>query len=583
MSARRSRRRTALLSLTTLVAVLAGMVMAVTPAVAATWTQTASDPFDRTSASGLGNAPLGGPYAVFPAAASSRVAVADGSAVITGLPPGSAAGAYLPQVRSSETTVKSALQRRTLTPGSDLYFALEARRQDDGSAYRGKVKISGTGAATLSFSRTAGSAETALGKIDLPFSVAATQRLNLQFEVTGTNPVQLRGRAWLDGMAEPGWLYEFADSGSGRLTGPGTVGFWSYASSSGSPIDYQIATFIAGAQQAFTATPTTPAPAPTTRALVPAPTSSAPAPTVPVAPAAVAPSAKPSATNTGVPAGTTLTRYTGPTTITVDGTVIDSKAIYSDLKVAARNVVIRNSYLHCGTGNPASNTGCIDANSGNVYNLLVERNTIIPDRPSYYRDGIVGHEFTARRNHIRGTNDGIGIFNKPGGSVKANVTVEGNYIHSLTHWNYDPAHSDGTHNDGIQIQGGQNIFIRSNTVVGSVVAGDGLGVHGNHGGAALIVGQSVSPIANLIIEKNWFDDAQNSVCINHGSRPSITLTLQNNFFGRNQYDFGGGSKYAIRIYSKSKSNITGLWTNRWEDTNVLMTEGKSNGIRFNAA
>ena len=58
--------------------------------------------------------------------------------------------------------------------------------------------------------------------------------------------------------------------------------------------------------------------------------------------------AKPSASNTGVPAGTTLTTYTGPLTITVDGTVIDKKAVYGDLKIAARNVVVRNSYLHCG-------------------------------------------------------------------------------------------------------------------------------------------------------------------------------------------------------------------------------------------
>ena len=41
------------------------------------------------------------------------------------------------------------------------------------------------------------------------------------------------------------------------------------------------------------------------------------------------PSAKPDATNTGVPAGTTLTNYTGPTTITTNGTVIDGKIITS--------------------------------------------------------------------------------------------------------------------------------------------------------------------------------------------------------------------------------------------------------------
>jgi hypothetical protein len=64
-----------------------------------------------------------------------------------------------------------------------------------------------------------------------------------------------------------------------------------------------------------------------------------------------------------------------------------------------------------------------------------------------------GHEFTARYNHITRTNDGIGIINRPGGSLYANVTVENNYIHHMTHWNHDPARSDGTHNDSIQVQG----------------------------------------------------------------------------------------------------------------------------------
>ena len=178
--------------------------------------------------------------------------------------------------------------------------------------------------------------------------------------------------------------------------------------------------------------------------------------------------------NTGVPAGTTLTRYSGPLTITVDGTVIDSRAVYGDLRVQARNVfIIRNSYLHCGSQIPSGNIGCIDANSPAVYNLLVTNCTIIPDHPSHYRDGIVGHEFTARANHISRSNDGIGIFNRPGGSTKANVTVDGNYIHELTHWNYDPAHFDGTHNDGIEIQGGENIAIRNNTIIDTVVRATG--------------------------------------------------------------------------------------------------------------
>ena len=290
---------------------------------------------------------------------------------------------------------------------------------------------------------------------------------------------------------------------------------------------------------------------------------------------------KPGDSNTGVIDRASLKRYTGPLTITKDSTVIDGYAVYGDLRIQARNVIIRNSYLHCGSEIPKGNSGCIDANSAEVYNLVIENNLIVPDAPSYYRDGIVGHEFTAIGNNISRTNDGIGIFNRPGGSPAANVTVEGNYIHDLTHWNNDPAHADGTHNDAIQVQGGQNIFIRRNNLVGSVVAGDGLGRFGRHGGAALLVNQNTVAVNNLIIENNWLDDAQNSVCINNGKYPEIHLTLQNNWLGRNQYDFGGGSKYPIRIYSRYASRVDGLMTNRWADTKELLTEGKTGGIRYN--
>src|SRR5262245_7175280 len=48
----------------------------------------------------------------------------------------------------------------------------------------------------------------------------------------------------------------------------------------------------------------------------------------------------------GVPVGTTLTPYTGPCTITVANTVIDSKTVNCDLVIRAANVGIRNSRIN---------------------------------------------------------------------------------------------------------------------------------------------------------------------------------------------------------------------------------------------
>ncbi len=56
----------------------------------------------------------------------------------------------------------------------------------------------------------------------------------------------------------------------------------------------------------------------------------------------------PGPANTGVPVGTVLTPYTGPCTITVANTVIDSKIISCELLIRADNVTIRNSHINGG-------------------------------------------------------------------------------------------------------------------------------------------------------------------------------------------------------------------------------------------
>ena len=119
-------------------------------------------------------------------------------------------------------------------------------------------------------------------------------------------------------------------------------------------------------QQAVMPVPSTPA-STTPASTTPAPTTPAPTTPAPTTPVPAPKPAKPDASNTGVPSGTALTRYTGPLTITTDGTIISNADIYGDLKVQARNVIIRNSRLHCGDQIPAYNTGCIDANAPAVF------------------------------------------------------------------------------------------------------------------------------------------------------------------------------------------------------------------------
>ena len=64
---------------------------------------------------------------------------------------------------------------------------------------------------------------------------------------------------------------------------------------------------------------------------------------------------KPTASTTGVPAGTALKPYNtsgADLVITKDGTILDGLDIYGDIKVRAKNVAIKNSRLHGGKAIP---------------------------------------------------------------------------------------------------------------------------------------------------------------------------------------------------------------------------------------
>lgn len=295
---------------------------------------------------------------------------------------------------------------------------------------------------------------------------------------------------------------------------------------------------------------------------------------------------KPTAATTGVIAGTKLTKHNqsgADLVITKDNTVLENLEIYGDIKVRAKNVVIRNSLLRGGSKAPANPTAIVDATGSQVVNLRIEDSTIRPDRPHYNRDGIKGHDLSARRNNISGTTDGMGIFNRPGGSVAANVTAEANYIHSLTYFDYSSAHSDGTHNDGIQVQGGQNIRIAGNTVVANAVVGSGSrpGPYAPHAGLGIMLQQNVSKLANVVVERNWVDNGTTSINIDNGKYSNITVTVRENRLGRNQYKFNGKSTYPIRIINRSASTVTGLNTNKWADTGALLSQTVPSGIKYN--
>lgn len=162
-----------------------------------------------------------------------------------------------------------------------------------------------------------------------------------------------------------------------------------------------------------TVTPTatvgaTPTAAPTTLP----PTTTPPATTPPA-------SGWPGVSNTGVPAGTVLTAYTGPCTITAAGTVIDAKTITcAQLVVKAAGVKVTRSRI-TGTGDPA-----VAVSGGD---LAITDSTILAATNT---TGIGDNNWTATRLNISGGNRGSNCDNH---CTLRDSWLHGNRVSGTTH------------------------------------------------------------------------------------------------------------------------------------------------------
>ena len=240
----------------------------------------AHDAFHRTVKVGLGHADQGGAYALGYNGADP-FHVSPGTGASLRLAPG-AASASLMSVHTAavdlhEVVTLPAFQKSSFT----LYAALEARRQANKSAYRGKVSIRHDGHLSVSVSRKNGARETILGNGVVPGALHAGQKLNVELSVTGASPVSLKIRAWT-GPAVPTWQLAVVDRSSSRIGAAGGVGMWDYLTGTRTPLVVNVGSFVAtpvslpAPPKPAPPKPAPPKPAPTTSA--PAPTTSAPAP-----------------------------------------------------------------------------------------------------------------------------------------------------------------------------------------------------------------------------------------------------------------------------------------------------------------
>ena len=215
---------------------------------------------------------------------------------------------------------------------------------------------------------------------------------------------------------------------------------------------------------------------------------------------------------------------------------------YGDVELAGDGKwVFTNCYFHGASSHPSSQTGCVRAVgiTGAGYATFTDC-TFRPDSPSWYRDGLVGHKLTVRRCQFADGCDGFGSSAGTGGAL-----VEACYFGPGQFWRQDPAHSDGTHNDGAQFQGGGPWIFIGNNVICAVYNAPGStapparpipGFPGLYqGGSGLMINQTTAPIhPDTRAENNWFQHGYSGIQAHAGTAHG-NLTFH---WGANYYAAG---------------------------------------------
>jgi hypothetical protein len=223
---------------------------------------------------------------------------------------------------------------------------------------------------------------------------------------------------------------------------------------------------------------------------------------------------EPSTTTAGLTSSeASLTALNSPsaTTYTLSsGETITGKIIYGKvLPPATGDAELRNCLI---LGSPnaltSGNDGCLTMTGAHTGIVRLYDCEIRPQAESAGRNCILGGNFELFRCWLHGGEDGVGIYPASGNGTAANVKVKGCLIEDMAYIYPDRDHSDGSHADGIQIQGGTNIEVVGNAIKGTGhrMAGSGTFYTANptssNGDWPLTKSPALCPGSGLIIQNN---------------------------------------------------------------------------------
>ncbi len=193
---------------------------------------TFSDPFERTTDSGWGDAEEGGAWT--DSGEPGAFSVADGSGIMTLTSPASGTAASLEATNSSRMDLRAALGVDRRSAGGSVYARLITRQTERAGAYRTVLQFSPKGELSFLIDRVDryGSEVRLSPEVTVPdLTLAGGETVNVRTQATGTNPTSLRAKVWKAGEPEPSrWQIDTSDSTPGLQT-PGAAGINTYLSS----------------------------------------------------------------------------------------------------------------------------------------------------------------------------------------------------------------------------------------------------------------------------------------------------------------------------------------------------------------
>ncbi|MGI9821984.1 PKD domain-containing protein [Agromyces sp. Marseille-Q5079] len=183
----------------------------------------AADEFERTSTSGWGTAPVGGPWTV---SSAPNTTISGGKALLVHTA-NATRRATLDSVTGNDLTITGDFAVDKAVVGGSAYTGLNVR-QVGSDFYQARLRFQAGGVLAVQFMQ---GDSTLIANANLPLTYTPGQAISLKVRASGVSPTTLQAKVWAAGSPEPaGWSLTATSTVAG-LQAAGKVGVVSYLSS----------------------------------------------------------------------------------------------------------------------------------------------------------------------------------------------------------------------------------------------------------------------------------------------------------------------------------------------------------------